>query len=382
MKTTTYAMPLLAAVLCTPATAGLISIGSAENFTVLANTYVSGGDSNIVYGNVIANTYASTGNGSTIHGDFRSGDVLTLGDGATVNGNAESIEAGSATANTLVTGNLVTGGVGTMGDTAKVEGNFISGLDGTIGANAKLDGNWEVGAGSVAAASASSNKVSGDAVDTDVAYLNTVKATIDSDMIAATNDLITAKAALNAMAATEPTLAPTFTTNGTLFAGVYEAANWSTTAGTTIKLDGQGQNNAMWVFNIDDYLVFGGDSTVELFNVGTNAQVFWNVGSEASPGGYATVGAGADINDRTNIVGTIIADTYVKVYANATVHHASGAEGNCAGIYSTTSYVEIGAGAIVGGTGCSSTSVSVPEPQSLLLFGLGLIGLVARRKKA
>jgi hypothetical protein len=372
MKENIYAIPLLAAVLCTPATAGLISIGSAADFTVLANTYVSGGDSNIVYGNVIANTYASTGNGSTIHGDFRSGDVLTLGDGATVNGNAESIEAGSATANTLVTGNLVTGGVGTMGDSAHVEGNFISGLDGTIGANGILDGNWEVGAGSVAAASASSNKISSDAVDTDTAYLDTVKAAIDSDMIAATNDLIATKAALSAMGLGNA-LAATMTVDTTFTAGVYSAASWSTTAGTTLTLDGQGQDNAMWVFNIDDILAFGGVSTVELFNVGDNAQVFWNVGSVSSPGGYASLGDGADI------VGTIISEDYVMVGANATVMHASAAYGNCAGIYSTTSYVSIGANAVVGGAGCSSTSV--PEPQSVLLFGLGLMGLVARRKK-
>jgi hypothetical protein len=329
-------------------------LAQAEDFTILANTYVSGGGSAIVYGNVIAKTYASTGNGSTVHGDFRSGDVLTLGDGATVNGNAESKQAGTAAANTLVTGSLVTGGVGTMGATARVKGNFISGLDGTIGANAILGGNWDVGAGSVATASASSNKVNGDAVDTDTAYLNTVKATIDSDMIAATNDLIGTKAALYAMESTEPTLSPTFVTDGTLFAGVYNAASWSTTAGTTLTLDGQGQDNAMWVFNIDDILSFGAGSIVELFNVGDNAQVFWNIGSVSSPGGYASVGAGADI------LGIIIAEDYVSVGADATVMHASGAYGNCAGIYSTTSYVSIGANAVVGGAGCLSTSTSPP----------------------
>jgi MYXO-CTERM domain-containing protein len=383
MKASIYTAPLLAAFFSTPSLAGLISLGSAENFTIVANTYNSGGDGSTVHGNVIAKTYASTGNGSTINGDYRSGDVLTLGDGATVNGNAESKGAGSATANTLVTGNLVTGGVGTMGDTARVEGNFISGLDGTIGANAISTGNWEVGAGSVAAASASSNKINGDAVDTDTAYLNSVLSTIENDMIAATDDLIAAKAALSAMASTEPTLAPTFVTSGTLYAGVYEAASWSTTAGTTLTLDGQGQDDATWVFNIDDILAFGGVSKVELFDVGDNAQVFWNVGSVASPGGYATVGDGADI------LGIITAEDYVMVGANATVQHASADYGNCAGVYSTTSYVSVGDSAVVGGAGCSPTSEPqppgpVPVPVSgtnaLLLAGLGLMAFGRRRR--
>jgi hypothetical protein len=163
------------------------------------------------------------------------------------------------------------------------------------------------------------------------------------------------------------------TVGTTFYAGVYSAASWSTTAGTTLTLDGQGLDNAMWVFNIDDILAFGGDSTVELFNVGDNAQVLWNVGSVFSPGGYASLGDGADI------VGTIIAEDYVMVGANATVMHASAAYGNCAGIYSTTSYVSIGANAVVGGAGCSS--ISVPEPESVLLFGLGLMGLVVTRRK-
>jgi hypothetical protein len=346
MKAPIYVTPLLAAFFCTPTLAIMFSSGESPNFqansSVIANTYVSGGDSAVVYGNVIAKTYASTGNGSIIHGDFRSGDVTTLGYGATVNGNVESKGAGNAGANTLITGDLVTGGVGTMGASAHVEGNFISGLAGTIGANAILEGNWEVGVGSIAAASASSNKINSDAVDTDIEYLNSVQANLDSDMITATNELIGAKAALSDMTSTELTLSPTFVTDGTLFAGVYDAASWSTAAGTTLTLDGQGLDDAIWIFNIDDVLAFGSDSTVELVNAGSNAQVFWNIGSVSSPGGYASLGDGADV------LGIIIAEDYVTVGANATVMHASEADGNCAGIYSTTSYVSIGANAIVG----------------------------------
>jgi carbonic anhydrase/acetyltransferase-like protein (isoleucine patch superfamily) len=299
--------------------------------------------------------------------------VLTLGDGATVASNVQSIKAGSATANTAVYGNLEVGGVGTMGDTSHVQGNFISGLDGTIGANAILDGNWEVGAGSVVAVSASFIKISSDAVDTDTTYLNGVKSAITNDMNAATNDLLSAKNTLSAMGL-GTALAPTMTVDTTFTAGVFSAASWSTTAGTTLTLDGQGLDNQMWVFNIEDILAFGGVSTVELFNVGANAQVFWNV-SNWFPGGYTSLGDGADI------VGTIIAEDYVMVGANAFVRSAS--DVNCAGVYSTTSYVSIGANAVVGGAGCSPTvTVDVPEPETnaLLLAGLGLMGFIKRRR--
>ena len=198
-------------------------------------------------------------------------------------------------------------------------------------------------------------------------------------MSTATNDLITAKNALSAMASTEPTLAATFTTSGTLNAGVYDAASWSTTDGTTLTLDANNVSGAEWVFNIVDILAFGANTTVEVINdTFDNAEVWWNVSTDASPGGYASTGDGAIV------VGTIIAEDYVMIGANAHVSAASTFGESCGGVYLTTSYVSIGANAQVSGGTCSTPpqTVDVPEPETntLLLAGLGLMGFIKRRR--
>jgi predicted acyltransferase (DUF342 family) len=359
-----------------------VDLGSASKFTALANTYYSGGSASKIHGNVIANTYSTTGAGSNVHGNFSSGDVLTLGAGAKVYGNAESKGAGNATANTLITGSLFTLGVGTMGDGAHVEVDFISGLDGTIGANARLSEEWGVGEGSVATASASSNRINSDAVHADIQHLDWVSRNIDHDMLTATSDLNAAKDFLATLAPTHTTLPPTSVIDSILFSGTYHAASWSTTAGTKLTLDGQGQDNAMWVFNVDDILAFGGDSKVELFNVGNNAKIFWNVGSKASLGGYASLGDGA------SVTGVIMAEDYVMVGANASIMHASSASGNCAGVYSTTSYISVGANATLGGDRCLPRDLSLSSDVSaaganitfFVFFALFILKRLIRRK--
>ena len=375
-----------------PASAVLIDIdmGEAKNFTVLANTYNSGGDSSIVHGNVIAKTYASTGNGSTINGDYRSGDVLTLGDGGLITGNAESKGAGNVGANATVEKTFVAGGVGTMGDSATVK-NFISGGAGTIGAKGTVTGDWQVDGLATKSASAYS---AGSPMATAIGYLQDRATSHEADILNATTKLETAKAALTAMGP-GTILSSTYTTDGVLFAGVYSAPSWSTTdtgTGVVIELDAQGDKDAQWIFNIDDILAFGANTNVVMIGldltpgVKNNQQVFWNVRTKG-PGGYASIGANA------NIIGTIIAEDYIKVGAGATVYGASPDSGNCGGVYSTTSYVSVGAGAIIGSEGCATGSTEVdpegpgviepiPEPMTytMLLAGLGLMGVVSRRR--
>ena len=168
-------------------------------------------------------------------------------------------------------------------------------------------------------------------------------------------------------------LDPTMTSSTTLDAGVYSAASLSTTAGTTLYLDGHNLANQTWLFNITSILATGANTNIQLIHAGANAQVFWNTG------GYVNLGAGS------TFLGTILATDYISVGAHAYLKLLDDA--SCSSLFSLTSYVEIGAGAQVGSNGCSApTNVvasPVPEPQTyaLMLLGLGAIGLLSARRR-
>ena len=300
------------------------------SYSVLSGTYVSTGDSAMIYGNVLASTYGTTGANSIIYGNFQSGTIATAGAKAFIKGNFQAILDGTTGANSTVMGNFQTGTTGTTGAGSTIDGSFKAGGAVSFGATSHIIG--AIGAATLVETATMSNAMK-------------------SSLALAKGQINTAKAELNKMGA-GTLLAATMTVNTTLYAGVYSAASLSTTAGTTLYLDGQNKANQSWVFNITDILATGASTNMVLINAGVGSSVVWNTG------GYASLGASS------TFLGTILATDYISVGAD--VDFKNLANSACGGLYSATSYVSIGAGARIGSEGCipRPTSAIVPESAS------------------
>ncbi|MFT5098228.1 MAG: LruC domain-containing protein [Planctomycetaceae bacterium] len=307
-----FAKPvLLIAMLCvaagTQATVGLLS-GTLNDQTVFAHTYVTlgAGGGQEIYGNVLANHDVTIGAIGNISGNTQS-RALTTGDSATIGGNA------------------LTSAASTIGASSIVSGNLQSGSAITLGANANVAGTVEYGTAITNGAGATSGTQT----------QNTTAPVIADEHLGVT----AAQSALDAMAGGSVLATGNIATNTTFTAGVYDVTGLlSTTADITITLDAQGQDSA-FVFNISGYLSFGAGTVIDVINATDNTSVVWN-----STGGYVSVGANA------NILGTVLASTYVSTGAFSSL---TGSGTSCGGAFSATSYVTVGANATVGGTGCA-----------------------------
>jgi hypothetical protein len=93
----------------------------------------------------------------------------------------------------------------------------------------------------------------------------------------------------------------------TLDTGVYtSAAGTFSLSGGTLTLDGQGDPNAVWIFQMATTLITSAGSTISLINGAQAKNVFWQVGSSA------TIGA------TNTFVGTILAHTSITVNGTGT----------------------------------------------------------------
>ena len=188
---------------------------------------------------------------------------------------------------------------------------------------------------------------------------------------------------------------PDLTLAGTLFPGVYTVPAGTTNLSGVLTLDGQGNANAAWIFQMASTLITSPNSVVNVTNTGAGAGLYWNVGSSAT----------IDVN--TTFMGNILAVTSISMNTTATdlcgrALASTGAvtldqnslSGICTGDLSGSSGLSGGLDVITtpaGGTEVvflpfvpvDGNGGVVPEPGTLLLVGAGLAGLalVARRRK-
>jgi hypothetical protein len=182
----------------------------------------------------------------------------------------------------------------------------------------------------------------------------------------------------------------------TLFPGVYSfsqfAGGFATLTGTSVNpglliLDGQGNANAAWVFQMASTLTTSAATTgtafsskVSVINTGAGAGVFWNVGSSATIGTYSAfegnILALASISMNTGATddcGRALASTgqvslQMNTIGNTCSGILSGSNGLSGGLSVTTS--ESGGTVVV-----PLPPTSVPEPGTLVTFATGIAAL-------
>jgi hypothetical protein len=131
--------------------------------------------------------------------------------------------------------------------------------------------------------------------------------------------------------------------------GVYTYASTAPWTAGTLTLNGLGDPNAQWIFQIGSGLTTPAGASVALINGASSEHVFWQIGSSA------TLGA------TNNFAGNILAQTSITLGGGTLNGRALAIDG----LVSIT----------------TAETVNVPEPGTFLLIVSGLAGLFAFRKR-
>jgi hypothetical protein len=176
----------------------------------------------------------------------------------------------------------------------------------------------------------------------------------------------------------------------TLAPGVYTVAAGASNLSGTLVLDGGGNANAYWVFQMPTGLITSADSSVDIIGTGSGSGVYWNVGSSATLGagteflGNILAGASITMNPGVDLgCGRALAHTGAITLSGNTID-AIGCQGTLvSGSHGLSGGLTVSE---IGGTPSAlaySPVSAVPEPAgyALMLAGLGWIGAVLAKRR-